>query len=112
MEVLAQIYPDTTDLIAKSLCAQEEFGIDIWYSASGAALPCFYPVGEPWHDDIEVEIKHEVRNGRNYWERIIHTPEGDLHDKKFALIVKEGSGSGPEIIEPRRIFLYAGAGEE
>lgn len=74
--------------------------IDIWYSASGMALPCFYPVGEPWRDDVEVEIKHEMQNGRNYWERSIHTPEGDLHDKKFALIVKEGSGSGPEIIEP------------
>ena len=49
---------------------------------------------------MDVEIKHEVRENKNYWARTIHTPEGDLHDIKRALIITEGSGSGPEIVEP------------
>ena len=97
---LRKHYPDTTDLIAKSLRAQEEFGIDIWYSVQPMPLPCFSPISTPWRDDVTVEMTHEVRGHMNYWERTIHTPEGDLHDIKRALIVKEGSGSGPEIVEP------------
>ena len=47
-----------------------------------------------------MKIAHEVRDNRNIWERTIHIPEGQLHDVKQALIVKQGSGSGPEIVEP------------
>ena len=32
--------------------------------------------------------------------RTIRTPEGTLHDVKQALILKEGSRSGPEVVEP------------
>ena len=63
-------------------------------------LPCFSPTSLPWRDDIAVEIAHEVRDNRNIWERTIHIPEGQLHDVKQALIVKQGSGSGSEIVEP------------
>ena len=80
--------------------AQEEFGTDLWHHVTGPKLPCFRPEATHWRDDVEVEIAHEIRDGRQYWERTIHTPEGDLHDVKQALIVAAGSGDGPEIIEP------------
>jgi hypothetical protein len=97
---LRKYYPATLDPIAKTLRASEEFGTDIWYYVQPMDLPCFSPVGTPWRDDIEVRIRHEAIDGRNRWERTIHTPEGDLTDIKQALIVKEGSGSGPEIVQP------------
>ena len=97
---LGKYYGRGTPLIDKILRAHDEFDIDIWYSGIGFPLPCFHPDGNAWRDDVEVELKHEVRDNRNYWERTIHTPDGDLHDRKFGLIIKEGSGTGPEIIEP------------
>ncbi|MDP6778436.1 MAG: uroporphyrinogen decarboxylase family protein [Candidatus Latescibacteria bacterium] len=97
---LRKYYGDGVPLLDKILRAHDEFGIDVWYSSVGFPHPCFSPVGTPWRDDVSVEIAHEVRGNRNYWERTVHTPEGDLHDEKFALIIKEGSGSGPEIMEP------------
>ncbi|MBI4474574.1 MAG: hypothetical protein HY646_18025 [Acidobacteria bacterium] len=86
--------------LENNLKAHDEFGIDLWHYVAQPPLPCFSPVGEPWRDDVAVKIKHLVRNDRNIWERTIHTPEGDLHDIKYALIISEGSGSGPEILEP------------
>jgi len=98
---LRKHYPDISkDPLELRLRAHQEFGNDIWVYAPGPPMPCFSPLGKAWRDDIEVEIKLEIRNGRNWWERTIHTPKGDLHDIKQALIVKKGSGSGPEIIEP------------
>ncbi len=91
---------DEPDVLKRHLRAQEEFGIDIWHYGLQPLLPCFSPIGKPWRDDIEVEMRHEVRDGRNYWDRTIHTPEGTLHDVKQALILKTGSGSGPEVVEP------------
>jgi hypothetical protein len=91
---------DTADPVERQLRAQEEFGIDIWHYGAQPLLPCFSPVGRPWRDDVSVEMRHEVRDGSNWWERTIHTPRGDLHDIKRALIIKEGSGGGPEIVEP------------
>lgn len=88
------------DALAGYLKAHEEFGIDIFHLVGQAPLPCFSPLGEPWRDDVEVEMKHRVEGDRNTWERTIHTPAGDLHDVKRALIIAEGSGSGPEIVEP------------
>ena len=97
---LRKYYPDTADPLEKALRAHDEFGIDLWHYALSPTLPCFSPTSEPWRDNISVEICHEVRDNRNIWERTIHTPKGALHDVKQALIVKEGSGSGPEIVEP------------
>jgi len=91
---------ESTDPIERELRSQDEFGVDIWHYGPGAPLPCFSPISEPWRDDVSVEMRHEVRDHSNYWERTIHTPEGDLHDVKRGLIITEGSGSGPEIIEP------------
>ncbi len=45
-------------------------------------------------------MSHRVEGNKNIWDRTIHTPAGDLHDVKHALIIKEGSDSGPEIVEP------------
>ncbi len=97
---LRKHYPDTPDSLEQGLKAQDEFGTDVWQYVADPPRPCFQPTGTPWRDDVEVEVRHEVRGGRNYWERRIHTPDGDLHDVKQALIVEQGSGSGPEIIEP------------
>jgi len=97
---MRKYYAHVPGLFERTLLAHEEFGTDVWYAVAGPALPCFRPEATNWRDDVEVEIKHEARNGRNYWERTIHTPEGDLHDIKEALIVRAGSGDGPEIIEP------------
>ena len=97
---LGKYYGRGTPLIDKILRAHDEFDIDIWYSGIGFPLPCFHPDGNAWRDDVEVEMAHEVRGNKNYWERTIHTPEGDLHDIKRALILTEGSGTGPEIVEP------------
>jgi hypothetical protein len=91
---------DEPDMLERHLKAQEEFGIDIWHYGLQPLLPCFSPMGKPWRADIEVDLHHEIRNGRNYWERTIHTPDGTLHDSKQALILKEGSGTGPEVVEP------------
>jgi len=97
---MRKYYRDTQDLLTRLYRSQEEFGADVLHAVCGPMLPCFRPETRRWRDDVEVEVCHEVRNGRNYWERTIHTPEGDLHDAKQALIVREGSGDGPEIIEP------------
>jgi len=97
---LRKYYPDVPNALHKGLKAQEEFGVDLWHYVADPPRPCFQPDGPVWRDDVEVELTHEGRKRRNYWERTIHTPEGDLHDVKEALIVKEGSGNGPEIIEP------------
>lgn len=97
---LRKYYRHIDGLTARLLHAHEEFGIDIWYSGAGPPLPCFSPTIGPWRDDVEVEMAHEVRGNKNYWMRTIHTPEGDLHDVKRAMIVIEGSGTGPEIVEP------------
>jgi uroporphyrinogen-III decarboxylase len=97
---LRKYYPDTNDPLEKALRAHDEFGIDLWHYALSPILPCFSPTSEPWREDITVEVNHEVRNNRNIWDRTIYTPEGELHDVKQALIVHEGSGSGPEIVEP------------
>ena len=88
------------DVLDRACRAQAEFEIDIYLPIFGYSYPCFSPLGTPWRDDIEVEMRHEVRGDRNIWERTIHTPAGDLHDTKQALIVLEGSGNGPEIVEP------------
>ena len=90
----------TRDPIERELRAQAEFGTDIWHYGPQPVLPCFSPVAEPWRDDVCVDMQHVVRDRSNYWERTIHTPEGDLHDVKRGLIITEGSGSGPEIVEP------------
>ncbi len=89
-----------SDSLANNLRAHEEFGIDIFEYGPGAPKPCFSPMGEAWRDDVAVEIEHTLCDGMNYWERTIHTPAGDLHDIKRTLIVTEGSGGGPEIVEP------------
>ena len=88
------------DALERACRAQAEFGIDIYLPISGYSYPCFTPLGTPWRDDVEVEMRHEARTDRNIWERTIHTPLGELHDIKQALIVREGSGDGPEIVEP------------
>jgi len=97
---LRKYYSHIDGVIARLLRAHEEFGIDIWYSGAGPPLPCFSPTAAPWRDDVDVEMTHEIRGNKNYWTRTIHTPEGDLHDVKRAMIVVEGSGAGPEIVEP------------
>jgi uroporphyrinogen-III decarboxylase len=97
---LAKHYPDVQDPLERNLLAQEEFGIDIWHYSPKPPLPCFNPTERPWRDDIELEVRHEVRGGMDYWHRTIHTPDGDLNDVKRALIIKSGSGSGPEVVEP------------
>jgi len=97
---MRKYYAHVPDMLTRLLMAHEEFGNDIFAYGPCAPLPCFAPVGTPWRDDVEVEIRHEVRDGMNWWERTIHTPAGDLHDIKRALIIETGSGSGPEIVEP------------
>ena len=97
---LRKHYAHIPDELERHLLAQDEFGIDIWYHIRPMPLPCFSPLGTAWRDDVAVEIEHSVRDGRNHWRRIIHTPEGDLRDEKQSLIVPAGSGSGPEIVEP------------
>jgi len=92
-------YAHLPDEVDRQLAAQEEFGIDIFHYAPNAPLPCFDATGEAWRDDVEIDISHKVCGDRNVWERTIHTPAGDLHDVKQSLILKTGSGSGPEIIE-------------
>ncbi len=91
--------PEIMNGLEMNLAAREEFGIDIWQDHLGPILPCYSPETF-WREDVTVEMRHEIRNGRNIWERTIHTPEGDLHDVKQALIVSDGSGEGPEIVEP------------
>ena len=97
---LRKHYPDFQDPLDKHFRAQEEFGIDLWHDLLSPPLPCFYPAHTHWRDDVQVEVKQVARGNRNYWERTIHTPGGDLHDVKQALIITEGSGDGPEIMEP------------
>ena len=97
---LQKHYPDVEDGLERNLLAQEEFGIDIWHYSRKPPLPCFNPLEEPWRDDIDVEVRHEVQGGMDYWYRTIHTPAGDLRDVKRAMIVTNGSGSGPEVVEP------------
>jgi len=96
---LRKHYPDTPDPLEKDLLAHDEFGIDIWHYTAQPPLPCFEPI-ESWRDDVTVEMTHEVRDGCGWWERTVHTPEGDLHDVKRSLIITEGAGSGPEVVEP------------
>jgi len=86
--------------LANNLKAADEFGIDIFHYTAEPPFPCFNATGTPWRDDVSVELDHRVEAGRQVWERTIHTPAGDLHDVKQALIVEKGSGSGPEIVEP------------
>lgn len=93
-------YPDTKDGFEHYLRAHGEFGIDVWHYAAHPLNPCFSPICEPWRDDITVDFKHSQSGGENRWERTIATPAGELHDIKRSLILKEGSGSGPEIVEP------------
>ena len=93
-------YPDTKDGFEHYLRAHGEFGIDVWHYAAHPLTPCFSPICEPWRDDITVDFKHSQSGGENRWERTIATPAGELHDIKRSLILKEGSGSGPEIVEP------------
>ncbi|MCF7853804.1 MAG: hypothetical protein K9N51_03320 [Candidatus Pacebacteria bacterium] len=88
------------DNLANYLKAHDEFGIDIFHYTADAPHPCFNPLDEPWREDVEIELTHRAEPDRNVWQRTIHTPAGDLHDAKQALMVKEGSGSGPEILEP------------
>jgi uroporphyrinogen-III decarboxylase len=83
-----------------NLKAHEEFGNDIFEYVAESPKPCFAPIGSPWRDDVEVELRQEKLTDRNVWERTIHTPAGELRDVKQALIVPAGSGSGPEIVEP------------
>ena len=97
---LRKYYSDTGDPLDKALRANDEFGIDLWHYALSPILPCFSPTSLPRRDDISVETNHEVRDNRNIWERTINIPEGQLHDVKQAPIIKQGSGSGSEIVEP------------
>lgn len=96
---LRKYYPNV-DPLQRVLQAHDEFGIDIWQYSSRAPLPCFEPTSTAWRDDVEVELSHHTCDDRDVFERTIHTPKGDLHDVKQVLKVKEGSGSGPEIVEP------------
>lgn len=97
---LRKHHADVPDPLARALAAQQEFGIDVWHYVAQPPMPCFQPIGTPWRTDIDVDLWHEADDGRQYWRRTIHTPEGDLHDAKQALIVARGSGDGPEIVEP------------
>lgn len=114
---LRKHYAHVEDPLERDLLAHEEFGVDVWYYSPSPPLPCFYPTsglwrgidiwqdpdeagGAAWRDDIEVEVEYRTRGNKGYWERTIHTPEGDLHDVKCALLITEGSGSGPEVVEP------------
>jgi uroporphyrinogen-III decarboxylase len=97
---LRKHYPDTRDGFEHALRAHEEFGNDVWHYAGHPPNPCFSPLGEPWRDDVRVNMKHTTEGGENRWERTIETPCGPLHDVKRSLILKAGSGSGPEIVEP------------
>jgi len=96
---LRKYYPDTPDPLEKDLRAHEEFGIDVWHYTAEPDLPCFQSL-TGWRDDVDVDVVHEVRDGCDWWDRTIHTPGGDLHDVKRALIIREGSGAGPEVVEP------------
>lgn len=97
---LRRYYADIPDPLDRDLRAQEEFGIDIWHYTPSPPLPCFDPLGDPWRDDIEVEMDERVDGNKRYYERTIHTPEGDLHDIKRRMIITEGAGAGPEVVEP------------
>ena len=72
-------YAHIPNLLDRTLAAQEEFGTDVWYHVASPKLPCFHPHATNWRDDVEVEIKHEVRGRRNWWERTIHTPDRESH---------------------------------
>jgi len=89
---LGKYYSDVPSVLERNMRAHEEFGIDIFQAAPRPPLPAHSPEATPWRDDVDVEMKHEVRGNRNHWERTIHTPEGDLHDVKQALIITEGCG--------------------
>ena len=97
---LRKHYRDVPDLLEREIMAQNEFGNDIWFYTKSPPLPCHAPLGEPWRDDIEVELKEWIQDGKQYHERTIHTPKGDLHDVKRRMIITEGAGSGPEVVEP------------
>ncbi len=92
--------PDSDYALENNLRAHEEFGIDIWHYVAQPPLPCFSPDCQAWRDDVSVEVKKTVKADRQIWERTIHTPGGKLNDIKHALILKKGSGSGPELLEP------------
>ncbi len=97
---LRRYYADTPDPLEQVLRAHEEFGIDIWHTVALPPMPCFSPVATPWRDDVTIEHAHETRGRYDWWRRTIHTPDGDLHDVKRAMILDKGSGSGPEVVEP------------
>ncbi len=97
---LRKYYSHLSSDVDRQLAARDELGLDLFIYGPGSIKPCFSPVTEPWRDDISVEARKEVREDRRIWERTIGTPAGTLHDIKQARIIKEGSGGGPEIIEP------------
>ena len=97
---LRNYYADTDDPLDRDLRAQDEFGIDVWHYTPSPPLPCFDPLGEAWRDDIEVEMVEWISDNKKYYERTIHTPRGDLHDIKRRMIISEGAGAGPEVVEP------------
>jgi len=97
---LRKYYRHVDGTVERMLRAHQEFGIDIWYSGVGLPLPCFSARESAWRSDVTVDVAHETRGNRRHWVRTIHTPEGDLHDEKRAMIIAEGSGTGPEIVEP------------
>ena len=97
---LRKYYGDIPGELNRLLRMREEFGNDIVAYAAQPPLPCHSPLLKPWRDDVEVEGSEWVSGGMTWYERTIHTPAGDLHDLKRRMIVKEGSGAGPEIVEP------------
>ena len=99
-KALGKYFPDIPNELDRYLKYHEELGTDLFVYPPIVPLPCHLPTDEPWRNDVEVEMKHYVRENMNYWERTIHTPGGDLHDVKRALIISEGCGDGPEVVEP------------
>lgn len=97
---LCNYFPDIPNELDRYLKYHEDFGTDIFVYTPIVPLPCHLPTEIPWRKDVEIDMKHYVRDNKDYWERTIHTPEGDLHDVKRALIITEGCGSGPEVVEP------------
>jgi uroporphyrinogen-III decarboxylase len=97
---LMRHYPDVEDRLERDLLAHDQFGVDVWHYSDKPLRPCFLPLSQPWREDVEVDVEHSIRGDKQYWERTIHTPGGDLHDVKCAMILQEGSGSGPEVVEP------------
>ena len=97
---LRKHYAGISDPLERELLAAKEFDLDLFVYGPGSKKPCFSPILEPWCDDVEIESSETVHGDRKIWERTIHTPAGELHDVKQAKIVKQGSGGGPEIIEP------------